>query len=182
MFHTLFENPVQVKKIGLIGIGNRFMGDDGIGPLLVEHVRVSGIFNDRICFINGGTGGFSLVHELARLEAAVVVDAGDFDGISGEYRIFSVRDMLKIDSSPGRRFSSISVHEWNLIKTIELSILMRELPDPFYIMVIQPHYIALCSGISSTLEIRLPHYEKVLRRLLSSFLAVPRDHPDRFLK
>jgi hydrogenase maturation protease len=128
--------------------------------------------------IDGGTGGMFLVHALARLAAAVIVDAADFGGMAGEYRIVSARKLWLRRHPPVsvKSFSGFSVHEWDLLKTIELSIMMHELPHPFYIMIIQPRSIAPRSGLSSVLQVRLPHYEKVLCRLLTSLLAGPCGH------
>lgn len=188
-----------MKTTGLIGIGNPFMGDDGIGPLLIERLRASGVLDDQIRLIDGGTGGMSVVHELALLDAAVIVDAGDFGGQPGDYRIFSVQKNGVFSVEPGNADSmtysaahariqwpfdkqspcgkvksdkssgGFSIHEWDPIKTIELSMMMDELPQPLHIMVIQPQAIALRRFLSKFLQVRLSEYESVLQTLFKPY-------------
>lgn len=140
------------------------MGDDGIGPLLIYRLRASRLFGDRVCFIDGGAGGMTIVHELAKLDTAVIVDAGDFGGKPGEFRIFSPEEMVSL-----KRFSGFSVHEWDLIKTIEISKIMEELPEQLHIMAIQPQTIARQFKLSKILESRIPLYEKAVRKLLEPY-------------
>ena len=153
-----------MKKIGVIGIGNLNMGDDGIGPLLMHRLQASRFFADRVSCIDGGAGGMTLVHELAKLDTAVIVDAGDFGGKPGEFRILSPDQLVSI-----KQFSGFSVHEWDLIKTIEISKIMEELPEHLHIMAIQPQTIARQPKLSKTLESRIPVYEKAVRKLLGPY-------------
>jgi hydrogenase maturation protease len=153
-----------MKKIGVIGIGNPHMGDDGIGPLLIHRLNASRLFGDTVCFIDGGAGGMTIVHKLAKLDTAVIVDAGDFGGKPGEFRIFSPEEIVSL-----KRFSGFSVHEWDLIKTIEISKVMEELPEQLNIMAIQPETIAWQPKLSKILESRIPVYEKAVRKLLEPY-------------
>ncbi len=153
-----------MKKIGVIGIGNLNMGDDGIGPLLLHRLQTSGFFADRVSCIDGGVGGMTLVHELAKLDTAVIMDAGDFGGKPGDFRILSPDQLVSI-----KKFSGFSVHEWDLIKTIEISKIMGELPEHLHIMAIQPQTIARQPKLSKTLESRIPVYEKAVRKLLGPY-------------
>ncbi|MEM2489018.1 MAG: hydrogenase maturation protease, partial [Thermoplasmata archaeon] len=41
-----------MKKVLIIGVGNRILGDDGVGSLLVE--RISDLVNDNIDVIDAG--------------------------------------------------------------------------------------------------------------------------------
>ncbi|MBM9520354.1 hydrogenase maturation protease [Desulforhopalus vacuolatus] len=152
-----------MKKIGVIGVGNPQMGDDGIGPVLIHRLNAFPLFSDTVCFIDGGTGGMTLVHELAKLYTAIIVDAGDFGGKPGEFRIFSPEELVSV-----KQFSGFSVHEWDLIKTIEISKVMEELPEHLHIMAIQPETIAWQSKLSKILESQIPVYEKAVWKLLKS--------------
>ena len=104
-----------------------------------------------------------IVHELAKLDIAVIVDAGDFGGEPGEFRIFSPEEAVSL-----KPLSGLSVHEWDLIKAIEISRIMEELPEQLYIMAIQPERISRTQKLSGTLEALLPQYETAVLKLLQT--------------
>ncbi len=140
------------------------MGDDAIGPLLLQNLQSSKLFDDRVSFFDGGTGGMALVHDLAKLDTALIVDAGDFGGNPGEFRIFSPDQLISV-----KTLSGFSVHEWDLIKSIEISRIMEELPESLYIMVIQPQIIACQSNLSKILVSQIPVYKNAIQKLLTPY-------------
>ena len=54
-----------MKKIAVIGIGNPLRSDDGIGIVLIEKlIENKESFSKNVDFLDGGTGGFNLLHDL----------------------------------------------------------------------------------------------------------------------
>ena len=63
--------------IKVIGFGNIFMGDDGIGIRIIERLRQDKGFKDidNIELIDGGTSGIDLIFILQQAEKAIIVDS-----------------------------------------------------------------------------------------------------------
>lgn len=133
-----------MNKIGVIGVGNPLRGDDGIGILLMEELAKRK--PEGIEFIDGGTGGINLIHDLAKFDLVVILDAVDFGGKCGETRIFSVDDVLQ--DTEEIRFCT---HENDLFNVIKISKRLGESPDEIFIFGVQPKDFSPKMGISQEL-------------------------------
>jgi len=155
-------------RLGIIGIGNTLMGDDGIGMVLLErlarvHPGIPGVE-----YIHGGVGGMNVLHDLAGLDIAIIVDSGDFGGRPGEFKIFSPEDVKSVKFLPRQ-----SLHEADLMKILELSKAIGESPGVIRVMVIQPVRIDMREGLSATLRERIEEYENALLREIRRLLRDP---------
>ncbi len=146
-----------MKHLGVIGIGNILMCDDGIGMLLLERLAKNHPDIHRVEYIHAGSGGMNVLHDLARLDMAIIVDSGNFGGQPGQFRIFSPEDVESIKLMPRQ-----SLHEADLLKVIELSNALGESPGIIRIMIIQPERVEMGEGISESLTGRIDEYEKAL--------------------
>lgn len=57
----------------VLGIGNLLMGDEGVGVHVVR--RLEGTLPPHVALLDGGTGGFHLLGELAGYDPIVLIDA-----------------------------------------------------------------------------------------------------------
>jgi len=148
-------------QIGVIGVGNVLVGDDGVGIAVVELLR-SGSLPKNVSIIDMGTGGLGLIHALAKLDVAIIVDAVDFGGCPGETRCFSPGDVRSLKESTG-----LSTHECDLLNAIELSKELGELPETILIFAIQPAKMGSGTGLSPLLKSRLPEFAKEVRHMVT---------------
>ncbi|MFW5927951.1 MAG: hydrogenase maturation protease [Thermoplasmatota archaeon] len=132
-----------MKNIGVIGIGNLYRGDDGIGPKLVRKLKEKP-FPPNILFFDIGLKEMNLLHILKGLDSVLIIDAVDFDGDLGEFRFFEMDEVDSIREISGS-------HGSNLFKIIELSKKMREAPDEIIIMGIKPGNMELGDEMSDEL-------------------------------
>ena len=146
--------------MAMIGIGNTLMGDDGIGPRLIEELHKKRIVGADL--IDLGTGGIQLVHELARYNSVIIIDAADMGLDPGEYRIFSPEDAISVKFGRG-----YSLHDWDLMRSIEISKELGEAPERITIFAIQPRSIKMGGGISPELKMRSDEYIDRLCSLIS---------------
>ena len=72
-------------RVCLLGLGNRDLGDDGAGPVLVD--RLQG--RTRALCLDGGVTPENVLERVARERPSVVLfaDAADFGGAPGEVRL-----------------------------------------------------------------------------------------------
>ena len=147
-------------RLGVIGVGNSLMGDDGIGLALLERIGKHELPSN-VKLIALGTGGMSIIHKLGELEAAIVVDAVDFNGVAGESRIFTPEETRNMNI---RRPESL--HECNLLEAIELTKALGWAPRELVIYGIQPEKIAFGDHLSVAVEARLDEMEEELHSLI----------------
>jgi hydrogenase maturation protease len=152
---------ILTLRTAVIGIGNPLMGDDGIGPLLIEGLRSSGVSGADL--IDLGTGGIRLVHEMARYDRVIIVDAADMGLDPGEHRIFSPEDAISVKFNRG-----YSLHDWDVMRSIEISKELGETPPSITIFAIQPGSVGSGDGLSSALEKRIGGYLEDISDLLRS--------------
>ena len=99
------------SKMLVLGIGNSFRRDDGIGPAVVSHLIADADLED-IDILDGGTDGVSLLEYLKGYEKALIIDAVDMGMAPGEIRVFSPDEARLI------RADALSTHGIGLAEVI----------------------------------------------------------------
>ena len=149
-----------MSRIAIIGIGNPMMGDDGIGPRLISKLEGSELGVD---LIDMGTGGMQLVHVLAGYGSVIIVDSADMGLAPGESRVFSPEEVVSLKET-----RAYSLHDWDLMRSIEISRELGEAPETILIMAVQPGSLAMGEGLSPEVERRLPGYIEEVGRCLGA--------------
>lgn len=150
-------------RVGVIGLGNPLRGDDGIGIVLLHRLQAKKKPSwHEIEFVDGGTGGLSLVHDLARFTHVLIIDAVDFQGVPGEYHIFAATDFLGSNKPP----KSVSTHEPGLAEVLRLASELHSLPGIVKVFGVQPAEMTYRSGLSTAVTVQVD----LLARSLSSLL------------
>lgn len=136
-----------MNEIGIIGIGNPLRKDDGVGILLLEKLAENKKKLPKgIEYVDGGTSGMGLLHHFARYDIVFVIDAVDFKGTPGELRLFKLEDIAN------RKYNfSISTHDIDFLKVVEISKEIKEKPEIF-IFGIQPKDTSFSKGLSPELR------------------------------
>lgn len=138
------------KRFGVIGVGNTLRGDDGAGPALVaalgNRFRLPLVDASEVPENYGGW----IVRE--KLESVVFVDAVDFGGQPGEFRIIPI-DKLLISASSTHRLS--------------LHYLIRYLEDEWdgdaILVGMQPKGLQLGEGLSAEVQAAVTSLAEALR-------------------
>jgi hydrogenase maturation protease len=151
-----------MPRLGVIGIGNTLMGDDGIGMVLLERMQENPTHIPGVEYIHGGVGGMNILHDLAGLDVAIIMDTANFGGDPGEYRIFSPEEVESTKFLPRE-----SLHEADLLKVLELSRALGECPGTIRIFAVQPGNLEMGKGLSAALSKRIEEYEESLMALIN---------------
>lgn len=144
----------------IIGIGNPMMADDGIGPRLILELEGS---CPGVDLIDMGTGGMQLVHVLAKYDSVVIIDSVDMDLSPGVLRIFSPEDVVSLKET-----RAYSLHDWDLLRSIEISRNLGEAPEKILIFAVQPASLEMREGLSPEVEGDVPRYIAALREVLET--------------
>lgn len=165
MFHALREGPLRVREgtvseVAVIGIGNAVMGDDGIGPRLVAELEGS---VPGVDLIDLGTSGMRLVHVLAVYGAVIIIDSGDMGLSPGEFRLFSPEEVVSLKET-----RSYSLHDWDVMRSIEISRQLGEAPERILILAVQPGSVDMGEGLSPEVEAGIPRYRAELKEVVAT--------------
>lgn len=150
-------------KVAIIGIGNPVMGDDSIGPRLVAELEGS---VPGVDLIDMGTGGMQLVHILAEYRAVILIDSADMGLPPGDSRLFSPEDVVSLKET-----RAYSLHDWDVLRSIEISRELGEAPERILILAVQPATLEMVEKLSPEVETGIPHYVEELRRALETLMA-----------
>lgn len=128
--------------VRLIGIGNRFRRDDGIGPAVVDRLRSRG--DAWICTPD------HLIEALAGTSAAVIVDAAAPDGTPGRIERFD----LAHGHFPQDR--TVSSHGLGLADSLSLADALGALPATTVIYTLEAEDVGHGEGLTAQVSKCLP--------------------------
>ena len=148
------------SRTAIIGIGNPVMADDGIGPRLVSELEGAA---REVDLIDMGTGGMQLVHVLARYDSVLIIDSADMGLAPGEHRVFMPEEVVSLKET-----RAYSLHDWDLMRSIEISRSLGEAPEKILIFAVQPESLQMEEGLSSVVENGIPAFLEEVSRALDT--------------
>lgn len=151
-----FERPASEASIVIIGMGNEFQGDDGIGPFVVRELRARDLPEDVVSF--QCREGLALLELWRHKELAILVDAANSGALPGS--VFRFETHME---SPGNQSFKGTTHHYGLPEAIELGKALNVLP---------PHLIVYCvEGKSFGAGLGLsPDVERAAERVVQSIV------------
>ena len=155
----------MTAKLSIIGVGNREMGDDGIGVILVDRLRgqrergewaVEGVE-----LVSAGTDTVLAGAVMAEAPASLVLDAAMMDAPAGEIRFLPAGE-----AETDVKWWGGTTHSVPLSGILELVRALR--PEPrLTVAAIQPSVVAAGKGLSPELESRLPEMLEKIKEEVS---------------
>ncbi len=147
----------------VLGIGNTLLGDDGIGPRVIQELsRMSSVdplaLPPGVRLVDGGTRGIELVAELADARALVLIDAVDAGRRPGTVRVLrgeAVRD------DAGRAIDRL----------LAAAVLTGRTPAHIALVGVQAARVAVEPRLSGPMEDAVPRVLEAVRRELWAMAA-----------
>ena len=146
-----------MKPILIICLGNPLMRDEGIGIRLASELLAHLADNPDVEVLDLGTGGLSVIHAITDREKIIFVDCaimGKTPGLMLRFTPEQVRS-LKVRMR-------YSLHEGDLLNTLELSRRLDQCPDDIVIFGIEPKEIAHSEGLTCELENNIRQYVRTI--------------------
>ena len=142
-----------MKPILIICLGNPLMRDEGIGIRLASELSVHLVDNPDVEVLDLGTGGLSVMHAIAGRKKIIFVDCAIMGQTPGTMLCFTPEQVRSKKVS-----MRYSLHEGDLLNTLELSQHLGECPEEVVIFGIEPEQIADGEGLSDELQNNIQQY------------------------
>ncbi len=156
-------------KIGVMGVGNVLLKDEGFGVKLLYLLKAKYDFPENVVLIDGGTAGIFLSPEIDYLDKLLIVDVVKAKGKPGEIKIYEKEDFF-IDRLPLK----LSPHQLGLQEVLLLNEIKGTCPKEIKLIGIIPESVETGTGLTKTLENKLEEVEKIVIDTLEKWGAPPK--------
>lgn len=132
-------------EIGIIGVGNILLKDEGVGPKVAEILKKNYRFEPEIEIIDGGTLGLDLLSFIEKFRKIIIIDVMDFQKEPGYIGI------LKGEEIPPYLKTRFSMHHVGVQDLLDVARLMDLMPEEVVLVGIQPEVIDMGLDLSDTI-------------------------------
>jgi len=153
-----------VEKIGVMGVGNVLLRDEGFGVKLLYILQARYEFPDNVVLIDGGTAGILLSPEIDNLDKLIIVDVVRAKGKPGDIKIYEKEDFF-LDRLPLK----LSPHQLGLQEVLLLNEIKGSCPKEIKLIGVIPKSIETGTNLSSELEEKIPEVERLVIETLKGW-------------
>jgi hydrogenase maturation protease len=149
------------KKIALIGSGNAFFKDEGIGLYGAKYLKENYEFTPEVEIVDGGTLGFKLMPLLQEFDEVIIINtASDDDGVVGEISIKTTDEFL--DGTLVKK----TANEVEIAEMLQICSLSENMANTTVISVVPEDILSVDVAMSEALKNVWPHYIKTTLDIL----------------
>jgi hydrogenase maturation protease len=141
------------KDTVVVGIGNPLMSDEGVGVHLIQRLLNLPDKYPSVEFVDGGTGGLSILHTISDRCKAVIIDCARMGAEPGTIKRFTPQDVQST-----KTLSHQSLHEADLLKLIDLASQLGRCPAEVVIFGIEPASIEPGLRLSRPITDKMEQY------------------------
>lgn len=158
------------KKIGIAGIGNFILRDEGFGVHVVHYLQENYSFPDNVEIQDVGTAGIYMAPFLEECDPIFVIDVVDIAGEPGAFHFFNLNDV-----KAGNFQTRMSPHQLGLLEILEVSKLRDAAPEQIEFYTVIPKELEESIELSDVVEQRKVEVaEMILARLAEMGVQVTR--------
>jgi len=144
----------------ILGLGSPLMGDDGLGLVALEALRVRGRFDPEPELVDGGTWGMNLLPIIETADRLLLIDAIRAGGEPGDVVV------LEREALPRGLGLKLSPHQIDLQEVLAIAELRGRLPADAIAIGVEPARVELGWGLSPIVEHALDELlERVVQQL-----------------
>lgn len=150
-----------MKKIGIAGIGNYILRDEGFGVHVVKYLQDNYIFPDNVDLQDIGTAGIYMAPFLEECDPIFVIDVVDLEGEPGSFHYFELPDV-----KAGNINMRMSPHQIGLLEILEVCKLRDMAPEHIEFYTVIPKELVESIELSDVVDGRkIEVVEMILKRL-----------------
>jgi len=158
-----------VERIGIMGVGNVLLRDEGFGVKLLYILQAKYEFPDNVVLIDGGTAGILLSPEIDNLDKLLIIDVVRAEGKPGDIKIYEKEDFF-LDRLPLK----LSPHQLGLQEVLLLNEIKGSCPEEIKLIGIIPKVIETGTTLSPELEEKIPEVERLVLEVLRGWRIEPK--------
>jgi hydrogenase maturation protease len=151
------------QKIGILGVGNLLLADEGFGVHCIRQLEESFVFPPNIELLDGGTAGIMLAPFMEDKKLVLVIDVVNSKDAPGTILTFDDSEV-----SAGNIQTRMSPHQVGLLEILDLCRLRGKAPQVEMITVV-PGDLSTRIGLSEPLTRAM---DEVIERLLARLAAL----------
>lgn len=137
-----------MAKILVVGVGNPYRCDDGIGPEIIKILKVTP--DECFVLIDCGNDSLILLDQIMEYEWAIIIDAVQMLESPGTVKLFTLTEAkLKITSD------GLSTHGFGLAEMLEL-VERLGIKTKIKIIGVQPKHIGFGENLSAEVQQKIP--------------------------
>jgi len=152
---------IMTKKIGILGIGNLLIGDEGFGIHTIQYLEENYSFPENVELVDGGTAGIYMSPFLEECDPVFVIDVVDIDEEPGSMHTFQLEDVRA-----GKISTRMSPHQLGLLEVIEICKLRDAAPSRVEFYCVVPADLEQDLVLSPIVEPRVPQMAEILVKRL----------------
>lgn len=159
-------NSISETRVKVIGFGNKFLSDDGIGPIVIEKLEKTGFSKDEnIELTDLGTSGTDLIFQIKECPRIIIIDALDAGQEIGKVVRIKEKD---IEHFCNEGILSLSLHDLNLADILKLARAMK-LKTDITIIGIKPLNIEFGEELSPEIQEKIPEIISLVEKTLKQY-------------
>jgi hydrogenase maturation protease len=156
------------KKIGIAGIGNFILRDEGFGVHVVQYLENNYDFPDNVELQDVGTAGIYMAPFLEECDPIFVIDVVDIEGEPGSFHFFTLDDV-----KAGNFQMRMSPHQLGFLEILEVAKLRDSAPEHVEFYTVIPLELTESIELSDVVEKRKVEVaEMILSRLAEMDVTV----------
>lgn len=156
-------------KVRVLGLGNVLMGDDAVGPWVIEELLASWDFPEGVEVVDVGTPGLDLVPYVADADTILIVDTVKSDGPPGRIRVYPREQLLARPAQP-----RLSPHDPGLAEVLFALTLAGSAPRDVVLIGVVPGAVEMGVGLSPAVRDAVPRAAAMVVERLTGLGLAPR--------
>lgn len=158
------------KNIGIAGVGNFILRDEGFGVHVVQYLQNNYDFPDSVDIQDIGTAGIYMSPFLESCDPVLVIDVVDIEGEPGSFHFYTLDDV-----KAGNFQTRMSPHQLGLLEILEICKLRDAAPETMEFYTIIPAELTESIELSAIAAGKLLEVaEMILQRLSQLGIKVTR--------
>jgi hydrogenase maturation protease len=137
----------ETRRIGVLGIGNVLMGDDGVGPYTVKLLEARYKFPKHVELQDVGTPGLGITSVFSEYAAVILIDAVNAKKSPGEVKVYRKDELVLVPVK-----QRISPHDPALVEALLFAELSGKCPKEVLLVGVVPETCELKCGLSATVR------------------------------
>lgn len=150
------------KKIGVLGIGNLIVADEGFGVHAVHYMQEHYEFPDNVEVKDGGTAGIYMSPFLEECHTVLVIDVVDIDAEPGSMHYYSSEDV-----KAGKFSTRMSPHQLGLLEVLEICKLRDAAPEVLEFYCVVPKTLETSTELSDVVAPRVKEISEIVMKRLA---------------